>query len=386
MPLLPPDVAAPKLTPILEIRERIEFRQDRDFDRALKDDRTDYLSRIRLGARYQADPRWSGEFTWQYSLNDPRPRPRGIKPERIDASTAFVRSKDSRATITVGRQKIATARQRLIGPLEWNNVGRSFDVVRIQSGPWDAFGGSVGLNPIAKRDARVGYVGYRGTIGLTALIFKHDRVNNVDSDIWTGTHWWTKAIDPRTTGDIEVAIQGGKTGNVRQEGWALSAKIERKLRPKLSGFVEINAASGGQGDVNRTFDNLYATDHPEYGNLDVTSWKNLNELAIGGVYRSDPRWTISFSWRSQSLRDTTDAWYGAQGLANRINGANFADAQGRFGRDIGREWNLEAAYAAKSNLVFTAGVAFLAPGRFVQKVSGSRDPQRWAFAMMNYRF
>ena len=80
---------------------------------------------------------------------------RNFSTENEDAREAFVRYAGRSGMVTVGRQKIVTGSERLIGMGEWTNVGRSFDCVRFQNARWDAFAGTVGVSRPRPRDARI---------------------------------------------------------------------------------------------------------------------------------------------------------------------------------------------------------------------------------------
>lgn len=386
MPFLIAPIKWPVITPKFEFRERYENRQNKDFDRNNPDDRHDYLSRVRAGLAVQFSKLWDAEAVYQMADNDPHPRPVGFVGTTRNASTAFVRYKQKDYTVTAGRFKLNIAGQRLYGSAEWGNVGRSIDGLRVQSGRWDVWAGALGVSPVRLRDVRLVTTTYTSQYGPTTLFYKHDEPTSGDVDHYTLDHVYKHNYGINAV-TLEGAVQAGQVAGRRLEAWGLMARVDRPLNKQVTVYVEANTASGGGGKKGPvlTFDNLYPTDHVEYGIVDIQSWRNMNELSLGIKYKPHPRWALRGSVHDFSLRDATDAWYGNQSLINKRGSKSYLDKTGKSGRDIGREFDMEFSYTANPRTIYQGGVGIFDPGRFVNKLGGGDHVQVWAFASVSFK-
>jgi hypothetical protein len=393
MPIIPLpalDYAAldiPKLTPTFEIRERFERRDNPDFNAATADSRSHLLSRARLGVRAELSPDWRAEVRYQYAHELVWASARNFSRDASDIDLAYVEHRSGTTTTTIGRQKIAVGRQRLVGPLEWVNVPRSFDGIRVRHREYDAWTARIGNGPGESTNLALAAVSRRDPVwGETSLIYKHDQVPAGTIDIGTLSHSMAKNVQ-QFTFNFDGALQFGRNTGRRHEAWALHARASHPVAPRLRGFIEANAASGGSGpDVVNTFDNLYPTNHPFYGLMDLQGWRNMNELALGLEYAPRPELMVRLEWHGFGLRNARDAWYGASGAPNRWSGGLFADSSGQSGRDVGREVDLEVLWTANPRTAVAAGLGVFQPGRFVRNVAGASDRQVWGFVQVQYRF
>ncbi|RYG18418.1 hypothetical protein EON82_22640, partial [bacterium] len=149
------DVAPPQdlqLKPYVEIRERFERRTDRDFS-AADDGRSDLLSRYRVGATFRLRSKLSGALEYQFAHDWLWSPKANLSGRNGDASLAYLTYADGGAAYTLGRYKVALGSQRLIGSLEWNNVARSFDGLRVEAGKWQAYAFKIGVARPMPRDA-----------------------------------------------------------------------------------------------------------------------------------------------------------------------------------------------------------------------------------------
>ncbi|MBX3117475.1 MAG: alginate export family protein [Fimbriimonadaceae bacterium] len=370
-----------------EERSRFERRINRDFNDALGDGRSELLTRVRPGFTFTYGDRISGAFQYQYAHSFLWRDRINKTDENSDASLAFVRYKNSGWTTTIGRQKINLGSERLIGCLEWANVARAMDGVRFQSKDWDFAAFKFGVSWPRIYDARVGFVSHPWRQGTTSAIFKHDETPSGDVDITTLTHAYTGKIAGMNF-DFEGALQVGDNAGKDQEAWAWHVGLSKSLDSRTKLYVEANAASGGSdADTSRTFDNLYPTNHKFYGSMDMQSWKNMNEFAVQIDHKLNTKTDLRARWSSLSLRDPSDAWYGAGGAPNKRPGGSFVDPTGTSGRDIGNEFNLEATYRLNKVYTITGGIGIFSPGKYVKNVNGGNaDQQAWGYVSMQVRF
>jgi hypothetical protein len=377
----------PRATPTLEVRDRFERRANPDFDDRTVDGRSDLFSRVRVGAKFDLALNWKAELQYQYSHDLVRGAARNYSTEASDANLAYIETRQRDWTVTVGRQKIAIGKQRLIGPLEWVNVPRSYDGVRLRNRNLDLWAARIGLGPVEPDNLVLAGATYKGSkLGETSLFAKHDKVSGRTIDIFSLDHLATKSIGGWNM-EFEGVLQGGRNAGLRHEAWALHGRIARQVSKGVTGYVEANAASGGSNpSVSRTFDNLYPTNHPYYGLADLQGWRNMNELAVGLEIAPRKNLGLRLDWHTFSLRDPADAWYGASGAPNRWAGGVFRDPTGRSGRKVGSEIDLEVNWQANRMTGLQAGVGVFTPERFVRSVRGAGDRQVWAFVQMQYRY
>lgn len=376
-----------EIRPTFDWRIRIERRLDRDFSGDVNDNRTDMFNRFRPGITVKYGKNWSGELQYQLAHDEIWRINRTSSDEASDLNLAYVKHKDAQAEVTVGRQKINIGTERLIGSLEWSMTGRSFDGIRVKAGRWDAFAFKVGVAfPKPGRTRIVGST-YTSGYGLTSLIFKHDDQSQPSTDVWTLSHLWQQKKNAWTS-ELEGALQTGRASGKSLRAWAIHGGVGYAFNKVTRGTFEVNAASGGgNADTSFTFDNLLPTNHKFYGSMDLQSWRNMEEIALGIEHQLNPKWNLKASWHNFSLRDASDAWYGAGGGPNSGRFGAFIDSTGQSGRNLGSELDFEVGYKANPRVSASAGISLFSPGGFVKaRNGGNADRQTWAFAMLSIKF
>lgn len=375
------------LKPYSEVRERYEHRVDRDFSEERQDNGTDLLSRWRIGAKLSFGKGLQGEVQYQYAHGVACTSQRNFSTENSDLSLAYVDAPVNGGTLTVGRQKIALGDQRLIGPLEWANVSRSFDGVRFKTKQLDLWASNISVAAPRPRDLRLAAAGYKSRWGETNLIFKHDKPAAGDTDIWTLDHLVRRPWRG-VNFEFEGALQGGESAGTDHEAWAVHVAASKKLKPNIGIFAEANAASGGsRTDKSRTFDNLYPTNHNKYGTADLQGWRNMTEVVVGANWQPRKDVSAHISWHRFWLRDPADAWYGAGGAPNRGRFGVFRDPSGMSGTDVGHEFDVDVVWNASPTSSLSAGLAVFQPGQFIKGVNGgSATGQIWGYLAFQGRF
>ena len=158
--------------------------------------------------------------------------------------------------------------------------------------------------------------------------------------------------------------------------------------PRLTFSVQGSVASGGgHGGTTNTFDQLYPSVHDRHGLIDMVGWKNVRDLGLGFRYDPDKATSVKLQFHAFGLDSARDAWYGAGGGPNRRPGGVFRDPTGAKGRDLGDEFDVDAARNLNARQTVRAGLGVFRPGRFVRAFNGSatRD-QVWGYVQWGYRF
>lgn len=373
IPALPPQIF--KITPVVEVRERLESRSNRDFLTSKPDNRTDLHSRWRVGAK-MVEKNLKAEIQFQYSHTSTRASAGNFTDESSDLSLAYFDVPFESGSLTIGRQRFAYGNARLLGSPDWGNVPRSFDGIRYKSPNWEAFAFRLGVGLPLPEHQRFFGAGYsKGAWALYALQKLDDtaagRVSLTTLNPLYKTNSSGFAID------VEGAFQFGRSAGKDHRAWMLHANATRKLDQQTQVWVEANAASGGSSaSRSLTFDQILASNHNKYGFMDMQGLRNMNHLAIGMNRVLAKGLDAKLALHTFSLRDPADGWYGAGGSLN----TGFIDPAGASGTDVGRELNLELNWVPKPNWSVIGGLGLFFPGGFIKsRNGGSADTQTWVY-------
>jgi hypothetical protein len=183
----------------------------------------------------------------------------------------------------------------------------------------------------------------------------------------------------------EAAFQTGSLGPDTIRAWGGHGLVGRtfaavKGKPRL--FGEYNYASGDEdrGDGRRgTFDQLYPTAHDKYGLADQVGWRNIEHLRAGIELKPTARLQVSGGLHSWWLASATDALYSASGAAVARSNA------GTAGTHVGREIDVQAAFAYSPQLQVSGGYAYLSPGEFLKNTTPGHS-YSYPFVMATYVF
>ena len=291
--------------------------------------------------------------------------------------------------ILAGRQKIAFGDQRLFGALEWNNVGRSFDALRVK---WD-----FGINSLnawsalltetnaldapqisAYQDLGESY--YNGVYNSTrfsdfllADIYYASKINISDSTSLkhhtVGARITDRTDNGKTAnnfpldftleGAYQFGVKNSKTVSAYAGAAALGYTINGDVKIRIGAEADIASGDSNSEDTNwETFDNMYPTNHSHYGQGDVISWQNM--LAFSGnvnvMFAKEFSMVLAY-WYLSRLTNT-DSWYAVSGGANTnqtwITDANKTVSSSEFlaheidltlKSEIGKYFALEGGYS-----------------------------------------
>lgn len=383
---LSPEKLQQQIKTTVELRTRLERRTDKDFSGVLSDNRSDLLQRIRVGASRKITSnvqvllqyQYVGSLNWADSGN--------ATGEHSDLYQATVSYKKGAERWTIGRQEINVGTQRLVGAGDWTEVGRTFDALRYGSGNVEAFAGKVGTAFPHPTDARFGGVVLRGSGFETGLYFKHDSVASGSVDHFTLSELSRKPIKGIDL-ELEGALQFGHIGDKKLGAWAFHAAAGRSVTPKDRVQLILDLASGGSGpNTVATFDNLYPTNHKFYGLMDMQAWKNMRAFALDFSHKAGKQHTLRTRYSRFYLNDSTDAWYGASGAANKSGAVVLQDATGKSGRDVGSEFDFEWNYEASSTWRCSAGIGVFSPGSFVRQIAKDDHEQVFGYFQVSMKF
>lgn len=98
---------------------------------------------------------------------------------------------------------------------------------------------------------------------------------------------------------------------------SISRTFSTGTRTKPRIYLEYSFAAGDDDPTDsdsETFQNLFASNHPFYGYMDLFSWQNIHELAAGVKCTPVKNLTAEIYGHSFWLANTNDSWYRANGL------------------------------------------------------------------------
>ncbi len=307
-----------------------------------------------------------------------------------------------------GRQVLAFGDERVIGPSNWLNVGRTFDVARINlhHPGYDVavFASSVvpGSNTFLHR-ALPGnnfygvytsfqniipnaifepYVLWRlapGNFGLPETVGRGHL-----NEVTIGLH--VKGTLPAEFVDYDTEFDGqkGSLGASSIGAWAGYVGVGKTFpnvvaAPRI--YLEGNYASGTKNPAGRdwnTFDSLYPSNHDKLGFADQVGRRNLVQFRIGVEEYATKKWIIKQAFEGFWLATANDNFYASSGAIS-------VPARPGASRHIGNELDLVAEYQFDKGLNFGFGYARLFAGQFLKTTTRGNDYQ-YPYVYLEYNF
>src|SRR5258708_4315341 len=309
--------------------------------------------------------------------------------------------------VLAGRQVLLFGDERVIGPSNWLNVGRTFDVARVDfhhpGYEVAGFASSVvpGSNTFLHRAIPGNnFYGIYGSFQniIPQAIFEpyvlwplappnpqlpeevgHGHLNevtiglHVEGTLPAGFYYDTE-FDGQT-GTLAVYSIGAWAGYVG------GGKAFPSVATAPRVYLEGNYASGTKNPAGRdwnTFDSLYPSNHDKEGFADQVGRRNLVQFRVGVEENLSKKWRIRQSFEGFWLATSHDNFYAS-------SGAIAVPARPGASRHIGNELDLIAEYKMNKGLNFGFGYARLFAGQFLQTTTRGHDYQ-YPFAYMEYNF
>jgi hypothetical protein len=310
-----------------------------------------------------------------------------------------------------GRQMFSFGDERVIGPSDWSNMGRTFDTARV-----DLHHPGVEVSIFA---ASVIYA-------LDDNIAHHIEGNNIYGFYSSFTHLlphttiepyllWRVAPSlaslPETEGrghlnevtggarvagalpdnfdyDVEINKQTGSLGPDTIDAWAghwnagytfKGARIHSRLfAPRL--FAEYNYASGNKnpnGNTWGTHDQIYASAHDKMSFADQFGWRNIEDIRAGVDEKAGKRWTLTEVVDDFRLATKNDAVYANSGAIG------IAAHPGATSSHLGTELDLIAEFKQNRHVTYGFGFCHLFTGEYLNEATHGKD-YNYPFAYLTY--
>jgi hypothetical protein len=319
----------------------------------------------------------------------------------LDLRQAYIRFGKPKSWVkfTVGRQLLSYGAQRLIGPLDWTNVSRSFDAARLELGTddmkVDLFASAVVVNnpadaidhSVAGHNLHGAYGSLKKVVPYTVfepyVLWKTGGLSVISSGFRLASAPNIQALQGFDY-SLEMIRQWGHTGALDRESYA-GALVLGKTLPlpwKLRFSAEYDLASGNRSPTGKTigtFDQLYPTEHSFSGPLDIMGWQNMRQPRVGADVKPTKKLQMQVDYRWDSLDSPRDALYDATGKAS------VKPKAGNAARDVGTEINFTAQWNATPVWRIGAGLGHLFPGEFL-KLNSSGSPMTFPYGFVQRSF
>ncbi len=406
---------------MLDFQERLRFEareNNYDFNDHVKslNDADFLLQRARLGATFAPED-WltfyvQGESSFEFG--GARAKTPGVNgaegDDQIDLFQAYVRLGDKNLNLTIGRQTLSFGDERLVGAFDWNNIGRTFDAVKLHYGQetWslEAFASSVVVPKRSVFDQSDLFDGndtgrnqifsglYFSSTGLIPVqttdlyAFElHEEYSIGDSDFVTlGTRM---KADPKKLGGFDYETEmAAQFGTLKGKDLAAFAGhwgagynwLDTAWKPRVG--IEYNYATGDDnakdGKV-ETFQNLFPTNHPFYGMMDLFSWQNLSNPAISFSMQPLEDVKVKLDYNLFWLANTNDGWYRANGTTQVRPITPGADSY------VGSELDLVVNWKITKNVMLGAGYGHFFDGKYA-KATGAASDADFAYTQLTITF
>jgi hypothetical protein len=328
-----------------------------------------------------------------------------------DIREAYARFGDSTEgciDLVVGRQMFSFGDERVIGPSDWSNMGRTFDTVRLDLHPSGVkvsiFAASV-INAIdGQIDHHIEGNNIYGIYSSFEHLIPHATVEpyvlwrvapgNVPLAETAGNgHLSEVTGGARIAGtllgnfdyDIEMNKQAGSLGLYSIDAWAghwNAGYTFKNARMQPRPFVEYNYASGNRnpnGNTWGTHDQIYASAHDKMDFADQFGWKNIEDLRAGANEKVAAKWTLTEVFNDLWLATKNDAVYGSSGAIA------IPAHPGATSNHLGIELDMIAEYKQNRHVTYGLGLAHLFTGRFLNQATRGKD-FNYPFSYVTYVF
>ena len=323
--------------------------------------------------------------------------PRGIDENIGDLQQFFFDwrplGENNALTIRVGRQELQYGAQRFVSPLEWANVRRRFDAVKLfwSNETWNVDAFYAKPVPVQRRqsdqfnedfDFYGVYATYKA-IARHTLDFYFFAINNTGNP--TNPNGNAGDVSRYTLGsrfkgktgaidyEAELAGQWGKWAGDTIQAWSLSLvsgytfDVSCKARLGL-GF---DWATGDDDPTNGTvgtFDQMFPLGHKYLGYLDLVGRQNITAANVNlSAWLVPKKVKGAMAYHTFWLSEAEDAFYNAGGSAGR------RDATGGSGQELGSELDLTVVWNVDTHSNVLFGYSHFWENNFISNTGPSQD-------------
>jgi hypothetical protein len=310
--------------------------------------------------------------------------------------------------LIAGRQMFSFGDERVIGPSDWSNQGRTFDTVRVdlhQPGvKVSIFGSSVIFATDGVVDHHLQGNNLYGIYSSFTSIIPHATFEpyilwrlapgnvhlseNAGLGHLSEITWGARlagTLAPSFDYDIEMNKQTGSLGPKSIDAWAGHWNLGYTFKDALDKprvFGEYNYASGNKnpnGSTWGTHDQIYPSAHDKMDFADQFGWRNIEDLRGGLNEKLGAKWGLTQMIDDLWLTTKNDAVY------NNAGAIAVAAHPGATSRHLGAELDLIAEYKQDRHITYGFGFAHIFTGKFLNEATTGKD-YNYPFAYATYIF
>lgn len=390
-----------------QLRSRYEYFSNNNFGAGPQDDNGYFLTRGLFHADFKAFDVFRVFAQVKTAMIDGREGgPRPIDADEIDLEQLFfdiriplpTAEKDS-MTFRAGRQDLIYGAQRLISPLDWANVRRTFEGVKLSTvtgnNTLDLFlvrPVIVDKEELNDGDGNQTFYGVYDTLNLPQLGGKDAKTKaefyflglsqtqapNRPIDVDTYTLGARISSNPKPFDfDVEVMYQFGDSGTNDINAYALAIEggytFDTTWSPRV--YLGFDYASGDDNPNDGekgTFNQLFPLGHAYFGYIDVIGRQNIMSIHPGvqltfvkdRPYAKSVKLRADYHWFWRA--ETSDALYNAGGGVIRAAGGSDQDY-------VGSELDLLLDWQVNRHLSFYVGYSHFFAGDFLEDTGASDD-------------
>jgi hypothetical protein len=307
-----------------------------------------------------------------------------------------------------GRQMFSFGDERVIGPSDWLNMGRTFDTVRVDL---HHPGVQVSIFAASVIYARDDYIAHHiegnniyGIYSSFTHLLRHTTIEPYL--LWRVAPSLTSLPETEGRGhlsevtggarvagtlpdgfdyDVEINRQAGSLGHYSIDAWAGHWNagytfVNAHTQPRL--FVEYNYASGTKnpnGDTWGTHDQIYPSAHNKMDFADQFGWRNIQDIRAGVDEKVGKKWTFTGIFDDFWLATRNDAVYASSGAIA------IAAHPGATSNHLGTELDLIAEYKQNRHVSYGFGFCHLFTGQYLNEVTPGKD-YNYPFTYLTYVF
>jgi hypothetical protein len=373
-----------------EIRART-FGDNRDFNSSTSMFGYSQL-RTRLNANFSASKRVSGIIQLQDSRIFGQEASTLSNSQNIDIHQAYINFDNFfklPVDIRVGRTEYILGNERLVGAVDWNNVGRSFDGgtlhININKVKVDLFGFNVEENFNAGDSLDNIFtgliIGFDSFGSHTLEIFgMNQNIYNSESLSRTTTGFYLKGNFNKFFHEAEFAYQlgdfvddrnnPGVTQDVNAFYFAYNAgyAFKSKIKPVVGlGFDYLSGDKDMSDNKYEVFNTLYATNHKFYGYMDY--FVMIPENTYGrGLMDANIKFAVT-PWKSFTGKVHFHVFNSAE---------NFELISGSTSKSFGNELDIVLNYKYSDSVMLEGGFGWFMPGDVFKEKRGE-DSSIWFY-------
>jgi len=328
-----------------------------------------------------------------------------------DAREAYLKlgsSTEGWVDLIAGRQMFSFGDERVIGPSDWLNMGRTFDTVRLDlhhpSVKVSIFAASVinavdgqldhhiegnnlygiysGFSRLVPHATLEPYLLWRVAPGNVSL---PDTVGKGHMNEVTAGARLAGTLPGHFDYDVEMNKQTGSLGHYSIDAWAGHWNVGYTLvnaptQPRL--FAEYNYASGTNnpnGNTWGTHDQIYPSAHDKMDFADQFGWRNIQDIRAGVDEKVGKKWTFTEMFDDFWLATKNDAVYASSGALS------VAAHPGATSSHLGAELDLIAEYKQNQHISYGFGFCHLFTGQYLNQATPGKD-YNYPFSYVTYIF